>query len=130
VKKYGTATQATDDNAIWCVPFACRIMTAGIETHIHRSQYLLLFHGHGGNANASRCYVIRTSPVLLYFQICVVSLIVLTNQCRQSDVLSSTSFLYSWNHQGTHFKAEAKAKTDRNRKFMRQIFTYVELGCF
>jgi hypothetical protein len=50
VEKYGTARQATDDNIIRRMRFACRI-TKATDT---RSEYLTLiaFHGNNGYANA------------------------------------------------------------------------------
>ena len=55
MEKYGTARQATDDNIIRRMRFACRI-TKATDTH---SEYVILmaFHGYNGYANA---------PVLCY----------------------------------------------------------------
>jgi len=53
----GTAGQATDDNIVQRMRFACCI-TKATDTH---SEYVtLLFHGNNGHANAPQCYVIRT----------------------------------------------------------------------
>jgi hypothetical protein len=38
MKKYGTARQATDDNIIWCMHFACWV-TKATDTH---SEYIIL----------------------------------------------------------------------------------------
>jgi hypothetical protein len=63
VEKYGTARQATDDNIIQRMRFACRI-TKATDTH---SEYVifLLFHGNNGYANAPQCYVTRTLHILV-----------------------------------------------------------------
>jgi hypothetical protein len=63
VEIYGTARQATDDNIIRRMRFACWITKT---TDIH-SEYVILiaFHGNNGYANASLSYVIHTLPVLL-----------------------------------------------------------------
>jgi hypothetical protein len=63
VEKYGTARQATDDNIIRRMRFACWISKA-TDTH-SECVILLLFHGNNGYANAPQCYVIRKLPVLL-----------------------------------------------------------------
>jgi hypothetical protein len=55
--KNGRARQATDDNIIRRMRFACWI-TKATDAH------LLLFHGNNGYTNAPQCYVIRTLPVL------------------------------------------------------------------
>jgi len=46
--------------------FACRITEAIIQTHIHNNEFLFLFHGNTGYANAPQCYVISTLPVLMH----------------------------------------------------------------
>jgi len=48
---------------IWRTRFACWI-TKAIDTH-PEYEILLLVHGNNGYANAPRCYVIRTSTLLL-----------------------------------------------------------------
>jgi hypothetical protein len=51
VEKYGTARQATDDNIMWRMRFACWI-TKATDT---RSEYvILLVHGKNVYANAPR----------------------------------------------------------------------------
>jgi hypothetical protein len=57
VEKYGTARQATDDNIIRRMRFACLITKARIQTQ--NMWYLFLFHGNNGYANVPQCYVIR-----------------------------------------------------------------------
>ena len=61
-KKHDRDRQATDDDIIWRMRSACWI-TKATDTHIPNMQYLLLFHGHNGYANAPQCYVLRTLPV-------------------------------------------------------------------
>jgi hypothetical protein len=57
VEKYGTAGQATDDNIIQRMRFACWI-TKATDTH---SEYVIrLCHGNNGYANAPQYYVTRT----------------------------------------------------------------------
>jgi hypothetical protein len=55
VEKYGTARQATDDNIIRRMRFACWV-TKATDTH---SQYVILifFHCNSGYANAPYCCV-------------------------------------------------------------------------
>jgi hypothetical protein len=58
VEKYGRARQATDDNIIRRMRFACWI-TKATDTHSeYEIQYFLLFHGNSGYANAPECYII------------------------------------------------------------------------
>jgi hypothetical protein len=63
VEKYGRARQATDDNIIGRMCFACCITKA--KTHTKNMYYLLLFHGNNGYANAPQWYAIRKLPPLL-----------------------------------------------------------------
>jgi hypothetical protein len=66
VKKCGRARQATDDNTVWCMHFACWIIKAR-DTH---SKYvLLLFHGNNGYANVPWCYIFM--PVLFKHEMCI-----------------------------------------------------------
>jgi hypothetical protein len=44
--------------------FALNAGQLGLQTHTENIQYLLLFHGKNGYANAHQCYVIRTVSVL------------------------------------------------------------------
>ena len=60
-EKYGTAGQATDDNIIRCMRFACWITKARIERHKHIIVYVLLFHGNSCCANAPQWFVVTTS---------------------------------------------------------------------
>jgi hypothetical protein len=61
VEKYGTARQATDDNIIRRMRFACWI-TKATDTH---SEYVILLSQYNkAYANAPECYVILTLPVL------------------------------------------------------------------
>jgi hypothetical protein len=54
VEKHGTARQATDDNIVRCMRFACWITKA---TNTQKIQYLLLFHGNnGGDVKVPQCY--------------------------------------------------------------------------
>jgi hypothetical protein len=61
VEKYGRAGQATDDNIIRRMLFACWMTKA---TDTQTMQYLLLFHGNNDYAIAPQCYVTRTLPIL------------------------------------------------------------------
>jgi hypothetical protein len=63
VEKYGTARQATDDNIIRRMRFACRITKA---TDTHSEYVILLFHDNSCYVNAPQCYSIRKLPVLNY----------------------------------------------------------------
>jgi hypothetical protein len=64
VEKYGTARQATDDNIIRRMRFACWV-TKATDTH---SEYVILiaFHRNSSYARAPGCYIIRILPVLLH----------------------------------------------------------------
>jgi hypothetical protein len=67
VEKYGGAREATWDNIIRRMRFACWISKA---THTHTRKcmyYLLLFHGKSVFANAPRCCFVRT--LLLFFNL-------------------------------------------------------------
>jgi hypothetical protein len=66
VEKYGKAGQATDDNIIWCMHFAC-CTTKATNTH---SEYVILiaFHGDNGYIGAPQCYVIHVLPVLFEYE--------------------------------------------------------------
>jgi hypothetical protein len=63
METYGGARQATDDNIIRRMRFACWINKS---TDTHTEYAILLFHGNNGYANATQCYIIRkrTLPVL------------------------------------------------------------------
>ena len=61
----GRPRQATDDNIIRHMRFACWI-SKDTDTH---SQYLRLFYYNSGNANAPQCYVILTLPLLFHCRI-------------------------------------------------------------
>ena len=80
VEKYVRAGQATDNNKMWHMHFACWISKATRAyrhalSHISlRTQtnmyYLLLSHDKSGFVNASQCYITCTLPVLLiYFNV-------------------------------------------------------------
>jgi hypothetical protein len=62
VEKYGTARQATDDNTIRRMRFACWV-TKATGTH---SEYVVLiaFHSNNDYANAPQWYVICILPIL------------------------------------------------------------------
>jgi hypothetical protein len=60
VKKYGRGRQATHDNIIQSMRFACRITKARIQTHIRN-----ILHANNVYANAPQCSIMRTLPVLL-----------------------------------------------------------------
>jgi hypothetical protein len=62
VEKYGGAGQATDDNIIQRMRFACWI-TMATGKHTQNMEYLLLFHGNSGYPNAPQCYFLRILPV-------------------------------------------------------------------
>jgi hypothetical protein len=53
--KYGRARQATDDNVMACMRFACWI-TKAIDTHLE-CVLLNAFHSNSGFTNAPQCYV-------------------------------------------------------------------------
>ena len=57
MEKYGTPRQATDDNVIRSVRFACWIIKTRIQTHNQKFYYLLLFHGSNGWVKAPQRYV-------------------------------------------------------------------------
>jgi len=60
-KKYGRARQATDDNLIWRMRFACWITSAADTQHTQN----MLFQSNNGFANTPTGYVIRNLLVLL-----------------------------------------------------------------
>jgi len=62
--KTGAARQATDENIIQRMPFACRKIRERIEICDQNILYLLLFHGKSGYANGPQCYFIRTLSIL------------------------------------------------------------------
>jgi hypothetical protein len=63
-KKYGTARQATDDNIIRRMRFACWV-TKATDTHSeYVIVYALLFHSNNGYKKAPQYYVIRTLLLL------------------------------------------------------------------
>jgi hypothetical protein len=66
VEKYGRGRQATDDNILRCMRFACWVTAARTHTHTHTHRICntFFFHGNNGHANAPQCNVIRTLPVL------------------------------------------------------------------
>jgi len=66
VEKYGTAEQATDNNIIWHMHFACWI-TDATDTH---SEYVILtaFTLQQWLYKRASCYVIRILPVLFYLK--------------------------------------------------------------
>jgi hypothetical protein len=57
VEKYGRSGQATDDNTIRRMRFACWITKA---TNTHSEYVIPLFHCDNGCTTAPQCYVIRT----------------------------------------------------------------------
>jgi hypothetical protein len=61
VEKYGTVGQATDDNVIRRMRFACWITKLA---NTQNMQYLQLFYGYNGYANDHQCYVLHALPVL------------------------------------------------------------------
>jgi len=65
--KYGRARQATDDNIIWRMRWACWINKANIQIYTQNMQYVLYFHGDSRYANAPLCYVRSSLPVLLCY---------------------------------------------------------------
>ena len=54
MEKYGKARQATDENMIQRMRFACWI-TKAADTHTRNNYYLLLFHGKNCYAKAPHC---------------------------------------------------------------------------
>ena len=63
VKKYGNATQATDDNVTRSMHFTRRITKA---TDTLSEYVILLFHSTYSFANAPLCYFIRKFPVFYF----------------------------------------------------------------
>jgi len=61
-KKYDRIRHATYDNIIQRMRSACWVLKT-TDTHIPNMQYLLLFHGHNGYANAPQCYILHILPV-------------------------------------------------------------------
>ena len=66
MEKYGRAGQATDDNIIRRMRFACCITKA---TDITLINTFCFFHGNNGYAKAPRSYV--TLPVLFLLQVLI-----------------------------------------------------------
>jgi len=64
MEKYGRTRQATDDNKIRRMSFACWIREA---TDACSEYVILLFHGNNGYPNAPQCYAIRSLLVFLKF---------------------------------------------------------------
>jgi hypothetical protein len=62
VEKYGRPRQATQDNIIWCMHFACWMTQTRIQTHAHHL-ILIAFNGSNGYVRAPQCYVIHTLSV-------------------------------------------------------------------
>ena len=65
----GSAGQATDENVIQRMRFACCITKA---TDTHSEYVILLFHSNNGDANVPHCYVTRTLPA--FRDVCVLAL--------------------------------------------------------
>ena len=63
MEKYGTATQATDDNIIRRMRVACWITKA---TGTHSEYEILFFHRNNGYANALECYFYTYIACLLF----------------------------------------------------------------
>ena len=74
------AGQATDNNVIRRIRFACWI-TVATDTH---SEYVVVtvFHCNNSNSNAPQCYVIRTLHVLFMDAVCVFFLCFCVKICR------------------------------------------------
>ena len=60
--KCSTARQATKDNIIWCMRFACWTTKA---KHPHSEYVILLSRGNAGYPNTSHCYIKGTLSVFL-----------------------------------------------------------------
>jgi hypothetical protein len=58
MEKYGRTGQATDDNIIQCMRFAC-LITKATNSHTQNMFYLLFFHRNRGHTNMSQCYIIH-----------------------------------------------------------------------
>jgi hypothetical protein len=72
MEKYGKTRRATNDNIMLHRKNSiCKADNSGKNTLTHLIFNALLFHGYSGYANAPRCYVIRTLPVLFPFPIFV-----------------------------------------------------------
>jgi hypothetical protein len=66
VEKYGRVGEATYDNIIWHMYFACRTTKA--------TDTCTVFHGNSGYTISPQCYVIHTLPVLLFIIVSVSTL--------------------------------------------------------
>ena len=64
----GSAGQATDENVIQRMRFACCITKA---TDTHSEYVILLFHSNNGDANVPHCYITRTLPAFRDVCVCV-----------------------------------------------------------
>jgi len=53
MEKYGRGRRATDGNTA----HALGMLDNSGQRHAHNTQYLLLYHGNNGYANATQCYV-------------------------------------------------------------------------
>jgi hypothetical protein len=67
VEKVSTSRQATDDNTIWSVRFACRVTKPRIQTHVQNIQYLLLFPRQQWSRERASMLSYNTLPVLLLY---------------------------------------------------------------
>jgi hypothetical protein len=83
VEKYGTARQATDDNIIRCMRFACWI-TKATDTHTH-TEYLIFI------AFPGQKWLRERAPILFYMY--TACLFEDTNE-RQAQVMKTMMFLF------------------------------------
>jgi hypothetical protein len=108
MEKYAGTREATDDNTIWCIRFACWVSRATrahahvhanapanpyvitrwrarahTHTHTHTQKYVifLFFHGNNGFVNATQCYFIRTLRLLFSLE-------------KQETIVKSSFFWY------------------------------------
>ena len=88
VEKCGAAGQATDDNKIRRMRFACWI-TKATDTR-RNMEYLLLFHCNSGYKNAPQSYVIRALPFFYNFGL-PISLCLIARETTQKMLSKNVS---------------------------------------
>jgi len=100
VEKYGTAGQATGENVIWHMHFACWITNA-TDTH---SEYVTLtaFPLQQWLYKCASCYVIRILPLLFYLN--STTAINMINGITGSDS-REISALCTWHHYLPYFQS-------------------------
>jgi hypothetical protein len=97
--KYGRSRQAIGENITWRIRYTCRITNA-TDTNLEY-EYLLLYHGNNGYANAPQCNVIRTLHVLVsvfYNQLTTLSLTSLLPTIKIQKLKVQPSLSALWRH--------------------------------